>query len=165
MFQFVLSTSSPVTEHHWRRVWLCLLALSHQVFTHIAQIHPFLTADQPPLERPCNLNHLCYLLLDSLLPVSCTSEGHLDTALQMCFTSAKQRGRIPSLILLAVQGLLALLGTRTHCCLMLKLLCTRMLIPSLQKWSPSGQPPAYTGPWSYSSPAEGLYISHQRIRM
>lgn len=39
-----------------RRVWLCIFTLSHQIFTHIVQLYPFLRADQPPLERSCNFN-------------------------------------------------------------------------------------------------------------
>lgn len=84
MFQFVPQCLwAPL-----RRVWLCLLTLSHQVFTYTAQLHP-----SSGLTSPCwkdlTISIPFAAFFWTLLPVSYTVEAHLDTALQMCFTGAK----------------------------------------------------------------------------
>lgn len=141
VFPFVPSDSCPLTEHHWEKPDPNFFAPSYQVFLHM-DIFPWtfspsvlsgsLHCQMLLRALGCTCSSMSVSLLSICLYLSyLLGSPGLGTALQMLFTSAKQRGRINSFSLLAIVLLiqprtpLAFFDAKAHSCFTFGLVSTR----------------------------------------
>ena len=145
VFQFTPIPSCPVTEHHWEEPGSIFFIHTLQVFintdkTPLGLLSSRLSSSSYRSPSSCqllqSLNHLFGPALDWLQYVYSSlilRSPDLDPELQVCLTSAEQRGRIISFkwlatsLLVQPRLLLSFFLARAHCWLMVNFLSTTML--------------------------------------